>query len=116
MKKAKICLLVLSLSVFLVGCGNSDTKKYHEKIDLVTEDTSKSLTLVYGKERDLKREECNFVVYDNKHYVYMEYPAKKDSKKLSRQLLKIDADNEVSIIALSYMDGLEADYEEYNVK
>ncbi|EAE8754182.1 hypothetical protein BSR75_12850 [Listeria monocytogenes] len=116
MKFVKVCLLALSLSVFLVGCGNSESKKYDEKINLVVEDTSKSLTRVYEKERDLKREECNFVVYDNKHYVYMEYPAKKDSKKLSRQLLKIDADNEVSMIAISYMDGLESDYEEYNVE
>ncbi|EAE6587917.1 hypothetical protein JT279_001732 [Listeria monocytogenes] len=115
MKKITACILALSFIILLVGCG-SPNSKYDEKIDVVVEDTSKTLTTVYEKERNLKREECNFLVYEGKNYVYMEYPAKKDSKKLSKRLYKIDNKNEVSMIALSYRDGLEADYEEYNAK
>ncbi|MBC1374207.1 hypothetical protein HB839_01565 [Listeria sp. FSL L7-1699] len=116
MKIVKVCLLALSLSVFLVGCGNSESKKYDKKIDLVVEHEDKSLTSTFKKQRNLKREECNFVVYDNKHYVYIEYPAKKDSMKLSRRLCKIDNNNKVSEINLDYMEGLDSDYEEYNIK
>ncbi|MBC1338693.1 hypothetical protein HB837_01545 [Listeria innocua] len=73
------------------------------------------LTSTFEKERNLKREEGNFVVYDNKHYVYIVYPAKKDSMKLSRRLCKID-NNKVSEINLDYLEGLDSDYEEYNMK
>ncbi|WP_260508461.1 hypothetical protein [Listeria farberi] len=43
MKIVKVCLLALSISVFLVGCGNLESKKYDEKIDLVVEHEDKSL-------------------------------------------------------------------------
>ncbi|MBC2138010.1 hypothetical protein [Listeria innocua] len=77
MKIVKVCLLALSISVFLVECGNSESKKYDEKIDLVVDHEDKFLTSTFEKERSLKREEGNFVVYDNKYYVYIVYPAKK---------------------------------------
>lgn len=113
MKKLSLVLAAILLVSVLVACGGS---KYDEQINAVIKSENKSLTEVNEKERNLKRNECNFEVYKNGKYVYIHYPIEKGDNKLVNRLFKVEKNGNVSSIVEYKADDWKADYTETNVK
>lgn len=113
MKKVSLVLVGILLVSVLVACGGS---KYDEQINAVVKDVDKTLTNVNEQKRNLKREECNFKVYKDGEYVYIEYPGHKDSKKLRNKLVEVKQNKKIVLIPEYKADDWKADYTETNVK
>ncbi|EUJ33148.1 hypothetical protein MFLO_04395 [Listeria floridensis FSL S10-1187] len=113
MKKKGLVLVGILLAFVLTACDGS---KYDEQIDSVVKYEDKLLSDVNEQERNLKREECNFKVFKNGQYVFIEYPGRNESKKLRNKLFKIESKNGIFSVPDYKADDWEADYTETNVK
>ncbi|WP_088808926.1 MULTISPECIES: cystatin-like fold lipoprotein [unclassified Listeria] len=115
----KLIFAVLVLAVMILGaCGNSDAKakeEYNKQINLVVQNKDDTISYAIEKERKLKREECNFKVYNQGDLVYIQYPLEKDDDKLMEDVYKLVGD-EVKLSNSDEIKGVTPDYVETNVK
>lgn len=115
----KLIFIGMIVAVMILGaCGNSDVQakeKYDKQINLVVQDKDASISYAIDKERHLKRQECNFKVYNEGDLVYIQYPLESGDSKLMEDVFKIVGD-EVKLSNLDEIKGLTSDYVETNVK
>lgn len=125
MKKRNIFLItMLVFLLILTGCGETKVVDKEEKTETVNHEYDKQINLVLKEEneaisyadevdRDLKRKECNFKVYDNGQHIYIQYPREKGVSRLEDSYSEVRG-NEVFSCDSSYIVNKEPDYIEMN--
>ncbi|MBC1581563.1 cystatin-like fold lipoprotein [Listeria seeligeri] len=125
MKKRKVFfIMMLVFLLILTACGKKSVDVIVEKTETVNHEYDKQINLVLKEEneaisyvdeidRDLKRKECNFKVYDNGEHIYIQYPREKGVSSLEDSYSEVKG-NKVSSSDESYIINREPDYVEMN--